>query len=326
MTIRPFILQDTEAVVELLRLSLGEVSSPKTRAYWMWKHVDNPFGASPVLVAEEDGKLVGVRAFMRWQWQTGQERYSALRAVDTATHPGYRGRGIFKKLTLQLVEECRATGNDFIFNTPNQQSRPGYLKMGWESLGKIPVRIQLRKPLNLLKKTPEKQLERIRRLTPQMVEYFPVDWALAQFRSGAWGEDLEGAGKLYTQKSPAFIDWRYVQCPVQQYHALSGKNFLIVFYLKPQPRGTELRLTEVLLDKNHDRQELKREWLRLIQLLKPDFISAAPAWSSTWLNRQWFLPGVKVGPILTFRPLNGQLTQWFDVQKWAYSLGDLELF
>ena len=69
----------------------------------------------------------------------GDKVYRCLRAVDTATHPEHQGKGIFKKLTLQLIDEAAKQGYDFIFNTPNAQSTPGYLKMGWKRWGKVPL-------------------------------------------------------------------------------------------------------------------------------------------------------------------------------------------
>ena len=62
-----------------------------------------------------------------------------MRAVDTATHPDYQGRGIFSRLTLHAIDELRADGVAFVFNTPNDQSRPGYLKMGWQPVARLPV-------------------------------------------------------------------------------------------------------------------------------------------------------------------------------------------
>ena len=60
--------EDLPAVLELLRASLGE--SPllqRTPHLFRWKHIDNPFGRSVMLVAEVNDTIVGLRAFMRWQ-------------------------------------------------------------------------------------------------------------------------------------------------------------------------------------------------------------------------------------------------------------------
>ena len=50
-----------------------------------------------LLVQEDNGRIVGVRAFMQWRWVQEGKVYKALRAVDTATHPDYQGKGIFKR-------------------------------------------------------------------------------------------------------------------------------------------------------------------------------------------------------------------------------------
>ena len=68
----------------------------------------------------------------------------AVRAVDTATHPDYQGRGIFTRLTLRRSTSCAPTASTFVFNTPNDQSRPGYLKMGWHEVGRAPRSVRPR--------------------------------------------------------------------------------------------------------------------------------------------------------------------------------------
>ena len=135
MQIREADHSDIPEILGVLKASLGETSSKKTEEVWRFKHIENPFGESLVLVAEEDNKIIGVRAFMRWEWQRGEEVYSAFRAVDTATHPGHQGKGVFKKLTLKALEIGGKRGDHFVFNTPNSQSKPGYLKMGWNEVG-----------------------------------------------------------------------------------------------------------------------------------------------------------------------------------------------
>ena len=118
---------DTDEIVRLLRTSL---SDNHTKEFFTWKHYNNPFGKSYGLLACDGNRIVGVRMFMRWVFTKGDEQLRAIRPVDTITHPDYRGRGIFKKLTLKGLEDCKDE-YDLIFNTPNENSLPGYLKMGW---------------------------------------------------------------------------------------------------------------------------------------------------------------------------------------------------
>ena len=114
MEIREADKDDISGILKVLKASLGETSSKKTERVWNYKHVDNPFGKSLVLLAEENNQIIGVRAFMRWKWQQGKDIYSALRAVDTATHPDHQGKGVFKKLTLKALK-LRGEGGIFCF-------------------------------------------------------------------------------------------------------------------------------------------------------------------------------------------------------------------
>jgi hypothetical protein len=120
--------EDIPEIVDLLHTSLSEINNKER---FIWKHLKNPFGKSYGLLACNEGKIVGVRMFMFWEFARCKEVVKAVRPVDTITHPDYRGNGIFKKLTLDGLEKCRGR-YDLIFNTPNNNSFPGYLKMGWQ--------------------------------------------------------------------------------------------------------------------------------------------------------------------------------------------------
>jgi predicted N-acetyltransferase YhbS len=128
--------EDLPAVLELLRHSMGRTDDPRFEQLFRWKHIDNAYGRSPMWVACDDGVVVGFRVFMRWAFERDGDVVQAARAVDTATHPDYQGRGIFTRLTMLGLDALRDEGVHFIFNTPNDKSRPGYLKMGWRVLGR----------------------------------------------------------------------------------------------------------------------------------------------------------------------------------------------
>src|SRR5690606_34755778 len=209
--IRESTVEDIPQIIEVLKASLGEVSSKKTQAAWKYKHLDNPFGKSLVLVAVNGEMIIGVRAFMKWKWQLGNKNFFAYRAVDTATHPDYQGKGIFKKLTLEAVEIARRQENSFIFNTPNSQSLPGYLKMGWNEVDKLKVRIH---PRNLLSGSINKSK------TAVELKNFSKN-ALAELISN-YNTIKAKENKLFTFKSPEYLSWRFENNPLQEYEVRSG--------------------------------------------------------------------------------------------------------
>ena len=134
--LRPATPDDREQILALLGVSLGWGDDTRYRELFAWKHERNPFGRSLAWVVERDGRVVAVRLFMRWMFRRGGSTLHAVRAVDTATHPDHQGHGLFTALTTHALEACRAEGVAFVFNTPNAQSRPGYLKMGWREVGR----------------------------------------------------------------------------------------------------------------------------------------------------------------------------------------------
>src|SRR5690606_10847180 len=139
--------------------------------------------------------------------------FNAVRAVDTATHPDFQGRGIFKKLTLALLENCKNEGVRFVFNTPNQQSRPGYLKMGWRDAGRMAVQLRPLNPLEKLLPLPkEGEKDSISSIleSPGLSDLLKAD---AMFSK-----------KLRTSVSVDYLRWRYLEVPIVQYIAIHDKE------------------------------------------------------------------------------------------------------
>lgn len=329
MEVREATEGDIPAIVGLLKISLGESLMPKSERYWRWKHLENPFGASPVLLCWEGSKLIGVRAFMRWEWVNQGQVYRAVRAVDTATHPDHQGKGIFKKLTLSLVDYCKQRGDHFVFNTPNQQSKPGYLKMGWEEAGKLPLHISIRRPFTMLRNfisnadIPNSESEN------SSLKYY-----LEHPKLNVLVKDhLRQMKQITTNISVPYLNWRYLDVPVARYVAIGEERgeeltALIIGRIKETRLGRELRITDCFLDKNYSEKELMR---RLKENNKEWGIGYTTLSSTVSQYTKKIFPGfsfkVSVGPMVTIRSLSmTDLHMLKTFKQWSPSLGDLELF
>lgn len=123
-----------EDMSQILDLTRAHLDATFSEDFFIWKHLQNPFGVSFAMGAWDSGQLIGLRLFMRWEFVGPNDTiFKAIRPVDTVTHNDYRGQGIFKSLTLKGLELCQ-NDYDLVFNTPNQNSLPGYLKMGWQKI------------------------------------------------------------------------------------------------------------------------------------------------------------------------------------------------
>jgi len=157
-SIRTMEQADCHAVLTLLRETMGWDDDDRTQKFFHWKHHQNPFGPSPGwLGLDEDGRIVAVRLMMRWQFDQAGTAVSAVRAVDTATHPSQQGKGWFTRLTMRAVDDLSEAGVDFVFNTPNDKSWPGYEKMGWVAAPSISVTVRPVFPRGLFRLTAAKQ-------------------------------------------------------------------------------------------------------------------------------------------------------------------------
>ncbi|TQI70424.1 acetyltransferase (GNAT) family protein [Gramella sp. Hel_I_59] len=122
--------EDLDSIIQLLNANFP---TTHTKEAFIWKHYENPFGKSYGLLAVDKDRIVGLRMFMRWEFICDNQVIKAIRPVDTCTDHDYRGQGLFKKLTLEGLDNVKAE-NELIFNTPNSNSKPGYLKMGWKEI------------------------------------------------------------------------------------------------------------------------------------------------------------------------------------------------
>ena len=312
MIIREAKQEDIDSIIVLLQASLGESLLKKSAEIWNFKHIINPFGESTVLLAEEDATLIGVRAFMNWRWQFGNQVWNAYRAVDTATHPNQQGKGIFKKLTLQALEEIQQKGDCFVFNTPNDQSRPGYLKMGWQEVGKIKVA-----------------------LVPTFfyaLSYFfskvkvesTITTLQLQTLCEIHNRQLAIKNVLFTPKSASYLKWRYEENPLQTYFVYSTPDCYVAMNVKKNRFFNELRVVEII--GNND--------FKLKKNIRKAIVSCAleqECYFITVANKYLFACGIygHFGPKLTFKSMTNNAIfdgKAIDINNWKYSLGDLELF
>lgn len=325
--VRAYSESDEEQVLDVLRAALGEgPTGDRSARFFRWKHVDNPFGRSFLLVAEADGRIVGLRAFMRWRFETPSSIIEAVRAVDTATHPAYQRMGIFSQLTRAALENIRGEV-DLIFNTPNDKSLPGYLKMGWQVVGKVPVAVRIRKPIAFVTGL------RARSAPPEI----PVSGDLASDVLGSESsiaplldEVSPVTERLTTPKDLGFLRWRYGTGSGLDYRALVHRrgqddSGLAIFRVRRRGALWETAIAE-LITRPGDREGRRR--------LLGEVVRAAPVHHVTLLDGAGGTgrpgPGFvrsRSPMTLVVNPLHdGIRPDSTEATSWALTLGDVEVF
>jgi GNAT superfamily N-acetyltransferase len=331
ITIRQFQAADERPVLELLNATLG--GGPAGRRppdFFRWKHWDNPFGPSFMLVAESAGRLVGLRAFMRWRFEASGRTIEAVRAVDTATHPDHQGLGVFSRLTRAALEELQDQV-ELIFNTPNSSSLPGYLKLGWREVGRLPVGVRIRQPLRLARALRAPTGPRSPR---------PRIAADSAARVLEWDEQVVGLlaevqpgydGRLRTPRDLAYLRWRYGRAPLLDYAAVAeeeGGRYrgLAIFRVRPRSGAWEATIAELLVPSG-DRRTARRLLRRVAAAAPVDHLTLrAPEGTALAAAAAGFLPaprGIRFVVRVLGDPAQPDPTH---PRAWALSLGDVEVF
>ena len=219
--------KDVDEIIELLNANF-EIERKKES--FLWKHFENPFGKSYGLLAIDDHKIVGLRMFMRWEFVYKNRLVKAIRPVDTCTDNEYRGQGLFKKITLQGLQNIREE-YELVFNTPNSNSRPGYLKMGWKPIdNKFNYKVGI---LNFLKGGGN-----FKHITSREID----------FRK-SWKEEL----LCQTNISKEYLEWRYTGA---EYKIAKFDDNGIIVYKLAKLKGIQ---SIVLVDSFGIQKEMKKK-------------------------------------------------------------------
>lgn len=307
--VRPYGDDDEDAVLVLLAGSLGWLPDDDHRAFFRWKHLQNPAGRSAMWVAEEAGRVVGFRSMLRWRFCLDGEPVRAVRAVDTATAPESRGSGIFRQLTMHAVDQLRDEGVAFVFNTPNEQSRPGYLKMGWVELGRAPAALRPSGAGGIVRM--------VRSRTPAELRSVPTTAGVpAEDALARWPEPPPARAGVTTDRSSAYLRWRYGAPAWLGYRAIETADGRAVFRLRRRGRCIEGAVCELDASGGRAQARLLRDVARcsgahhLLRLGSARLPSEVPV--------------PRGGPVVTWRAL--ARAEAPPLERWNLSLGDIELF
>ena len=341
---------DEKGFFELLRIAMGEpLVKKRTEEFWSWKHLQNPFGVSKGLYAVDDAskKAIALRILMRWTFKMRDGAgVSAVRAIDTCTHPECRRKGMFSTLTKQAIADVKKDAVQFIFNTPNRNSLPGYLKMGWAIVDKLPLYFKITSPFTFILKA--MGLLKRKTAVPEVIDkndFFGkevYDWNefLEKHREEIRGviEGWEkarkpGGGRYRTARDLAYFDWRYGKHPYISYkvHASRDERGLAGFVImRPNYRNG---LKEVVIAEMYLREHRADLAQRLLGGLRGNIRAeylvthfSDGTIEKDMLGKAGFLRLPFKRMTFTVLPLQPDRSDATRAANWDLSMGDLEVF
>ncbi len=335
--VRTYTSADAPAALGLLQAAFGDWPGRRVAAHarpaelFRWKHERNPHGASQIFLAEAGGRPIGMRAYMPWPLDVDGRRVDAVHTVDIATHPGHRGGGVNSELADRAVAALRET-KQFALGLPNDRSASISSRLGWQTAGRLPVWVRVRRPLRVGRRlgslrSPGRSLAVPSVEAPLAAGILAAGDAVAELLH----QPRPSGPHLATLTDVEYLRWRYEPL-LGDYRAVSefsggALTGLAIFGLRQRGELWEGSVCELLV-RPGDRRTAARLLRQIVRAAPLDYLAAVPpagTGQAGMLRRAGFVPSPAGGRALG-------VTLYADSVRpdprrpdsWSLSFGDLE--
>ena len=143
LVFRPAVHADLDRTVELM--ALGFPGARKfSRGFLQWQYHDNPAGPPLGCNIDDGGRLVGHLMGIPQAVRLRGEPATVTLIMNVATHPDYRGRGLFLELVRRVAETSAARGHAGVVGVANQQTERAYrTKLGFQNVAGLGAHLEL---------------------------------------------------------------------------------------------------------------------------------------------------------------------------------------
>lgn len=284
--------EDMAEVLALLQKSFASVQRSSTvergAGFWHWKYRSSPFGQASIQVMRIDGRIAATGCLWPMTLFWKDQKIRALQPCDTAVHPDFRRQGLFGQLNNARKALAAETNVDLIFNFPNANSLPGYIKSGWQHLGRVPWLVRVIKPAAVLR-------DRFHPGQSSALD-IPADYRLTEpVASEIVPQAPDASDRVALERPEDYWKWRFCEHPNRQYGFVrsgSEAGDLAVFTLSRKASGlVEMVVVDLVCRPQSLTKLLKaitqcarRLGAGFIALMKPQGLPAGP------FHRRGFVP------------------------------------
>lgn len=211
MEIRDYKIGDEIKILELFQSTFGK---PMSEAYWKWRFIDNPENKVMIKLMWDGETLAGHYAVSPLTLKVNNEKIVAALSMTTMTHPDYSGRGIFTQLAETLYQdETKKSGLKAVLGFPNSNSHYAFIKnLKWVDLEQIPTF-----SIDMSQIKPSKTDDII------ITNSFNESHINAQY-------SVTNNFKIKINKSFDYLNWRYINNPINKYEIFELKNNDLSYY------------------------------------------------------------------------------------------------
>ena len=180
--------------------------------FWSWKYESNVFGKPIIHVIEHNGKVVGSGTLWPWKFISRGEVFNVYQPCDTTIDLAYQGKGLFSLLNRHRLPIIGDMDVPFVFNFPNTNSLPGYLKFNWRYLAKMPWMLKVLNPIGTFRLLQSKEKSAPFEIAKEDI----VDPSNCELVSET-NDQVYFSNLISTYREKGFFSWRYSKHPFFKY-------------------------------------------------------------------------------------------------------------
>lgn len=245
--------------------SLAHKENPKDIFWFDWKFRKSPYGEAIIACSIENNIITGCVAFGIGKIMHKGNIINCALSYETFVHPLFQGKGLFKKLISYAEEEAINRGCEILYNFPNKNSLPGFLKMNWVKGSYPKYKIKINRWISVLT-----ILSDIRK---------PFVSAKSNFESNKI-RDISFTGTFSSNTNPFsiwnsdYIKWRFFTFPNGCYEYIDNPNIFVICRIGNRGKINEMQLLGVIQKKEDiNKQIIDDAIIELSDKIKPDIIS-----------------------------------------------------
>jgi GNAT superfamily N-acetyltransferase len=143
LVFRPAVHENLERTVELM--GLGFPAAHKfSRGFLQWQYYDNPAGPPLGCNIDDGGRLIGHLMGIPLNVSLHGAPAVVTLIMNVATHPDYRGRGLFLELVRRVAQMSAERGHAGVVGVANQQTERAYrTKLGFQNVAGLDAHVEL---------------------------------------------------------------------------------------------------------------------------------------------------------------------------------------
>lgn len=316
---------DSSLVASILEAAQSTHGLIYPKADWFnWKFFCNPYGESYSRVAlSESGEVAGFLSFSPQMVCCQKNKFRSCLSFETFVVSSFQKRGVFSKLCNLAMQDALSDGVQLMFNFPNPKSAPGFIKMGWKSVGGLNMWI---KPINKFKF--------ISRLVINKGNLGPFMQKNIIFNNDefSFNDYVKSSlpyiddGKFKTDKNYEYLKWRFLDNPIWKYNYYNSGYFLFIFKQGIRQELSEIQIMDIISLGDGNYVKFCEGLSVISDFFRPDVITMLATegfYLQYELRKYGFFKKRSSGNFFVF---SGILSDVFDRNVWSLTTADCHTY